>query len=106
MALPPVEPIIPVPRKEPFDDSDWLFDVKCDGFRALCYVAPGRCRLVSRNGNVFGRFATLGGRMAATLTVEEVVIDGEVIAADATGRPQFWDLLRGARVPAYVAFDL
>ena len=33
-------------------------------------------------------------------------MDGEVIAADETGRPQFYDLLRCARKPAYVAFDL
>jgi ATP-dependent DNA ligase len=29
-----------------------------------------------------------------------------VVAADETGRPQFYDLLRHTRVPAYVAFDL
>jgi ATP-dependent DNA ligase len=34
------------------------------------------------------------------------VIDGEVIAADDIGRPQFYDLLRSVRAPAYVAFDL
>jgi len=34
------------------------------------------------------------------------VLDGEVIAADATGRPQFYDLLRRTRAPAYVAFDI
>jgi bifunctional non-homologous end joining protein LigD len=106
MALPRVQPIIPARRKEPFDDPEWLFDVKYDGFRALCYVEPGRCRLVSRNGNEFRRFDRLAARVAAALAVDEAVIDGEVIAADATGRPQFWDLLRGARVPAYVAFDL
>jgi ATP-dependent DNA ligase len=33
-------------------------------------------------------------------------INAEVIAADETGRPQFYDLLRCARKPAYVAFDL
>ena len=33
-------------------------------------------------------------------------LDGEVIAADATGRPMFYDLLRHARSAAYVAFDL
>ena len=38
MALPQIEPIIPTLRKEPFDDPDWLFDIKYDGFRALCYL--------------------------------------------------------------------
>jgi ATP-dependent DNA ligase len=44
--------------------------------------------------------------MAAELDVDEAILDGEVIAADATGRPQFYELLRRARAPSYVAFDL
>ena len=40
------------------------------------------------------------------LDVDEAVIDGEVIAADETGRPMFYDLLSGRRRPAYVAFDI
>jgi bifunctional non-homologous end joining protein LigD len=39
--LPRVQPIIPISRKEPFDDPDWLFDFKYDGFRALLYVEQG-----------------------------------------------------------------
>jgi bifunctional non-homologous end joining protein LigD len=38
--------------------------------------------------------------------VGDAILDGEVIAADETGRPQFYDLLRDTRAPAYVAFDL
>ena len=95
--LPRVQPIIPIRRKEPFDDPDWLFDFKYDGFRGLCYIAKGRCRFISRNGNVLSRFEALGDQVAAVLDVDEAVIDGEVIAADETGRPQFYDLLRGPR---------
>jgi bifunctional non-homologous end joining protein LigD len=52
------------------------------------------------------RFAGLGDRIAASLKADDAILDGEVIAADETGRPQFYDLLRAARAPAYVAFDL
>jgi bifunctional non-homologous end joining protein LigD len=106
MALPQIEPIIPTLGKEPFDDPDWLFDIKYDGFRALCYLERGCCRLVSRNGNDFRRFDALAAEGAAALRVDEAILDGEVIVADATGRPQFYDLLRGRLAPAYVAFDL
>ena len=34
LALPRVQPIIPTRRKEPFDDPDWVFELKYDGFRA------------------------------------------------------------------------
>ena len=95
MALPRVQPIRPTWRKQPFDAPDWLFDVKYDGFRGLCYVEQGRGRFISRNGNVLSRCDALGDQVATALDVDEAVIDGEVIAADETGRPQFYDLLRG-----------
>ena len=106
VTLPRVAPIIPTRRKEPFDDPGWLFDCKYDGFRAVCYVQQGRGHLVSRNGNPMGRFDALGDQLAAVLELDEAILDGEVIAADVTGRPQFYDLLRGAQAPAYVAFDI
>ena len=98
--LPRVQPIIPTRRKEPFDHPEWLFDFKYDGFRAVCYIEQGRCRVISRNGNVLSRFKALGDQVAAALDIDEAVIDGEVIAADETGRPQFYELLRGTRTPA------
>jgi bifunctional non-homologous end joining protein LigD len=100
MSLQRVQPIIPIWRKEPFEDPGWLFDFKYDGFRAVCYL------LISRNGNLLGRFDELGNQLAAELGLDEAIFDGEVIAADATGRPQFYDLLRRPRSPTYVAFDL
>ena len=104
--LPRVQPIAPVRRTEPFDDPEWLFDLKYDGFRALCYLEQGRCWLISRNGNLMSRFAGLSNQIAASLNVGDAIFDGEVIAADETGRPQFYDLLRHTRAPAYVAFDV
>ena len=106
VTLPRVQPIIPTWRKEPFDDPEWLFEFKYDGFRGLCYLEQGRCRFISRNGNVLSRFEALGDQVAAALNVDEAVIDGEVIAADETGRPQFYELLRLPRSASYVAFDI
>jgi bifunctional non-homologous end joining protein LigD len=104
--LPRVQPIAPVRRTEPFDDPGWLFDLKYDGFRALCYFEQGRCRLISRNGNLMSRFERLSEQIAASLDVDNAILDGEVIASDETGRPQFYDLLRATRPPVYVAFDV
>jgi len=81
--------------------------MKYDGFRAVCYVQSGRCNLVSR------RFDALGDEVAselyheiAQLGVDDAILDGEIITADETGRPQFYDLLRRAGRLTYVAFDL
>ena len=54
-------------------------------------------RLTQRQRSDLTRFAKLGGDLAAELNVESVVLDGEVIAADETGRPLFYDLVRSAR---------
>ena len=67
VTLPRVQPIIPTRRKEPFDDPDWLFEFKYDGFRALCYLDQGRCRFISRNGNLLTGFHALADQVAAVL---------------------------------------
>ena len=104
--LPRVQPIAPTWRKEPFDDPEWLFDCKYDGFRARCYRERCSGRLISRNGNLMRRFDALTRQVADALAVDDAILDGEVIAADETGRPMFYDLLRHALPAAYVAFDL
>jgi bifunctional non-homologous end joining protein LigD len=76
------------------------------GFRALCYLKQGRCRLISRNGNLMSRFDGLGDQIAAALDINDAMLDGEVIATDETVRPQFYDHLRRTRAPVYVAFDI
>jgi len=67
MSLQRVQPIIPTSRKEPFDDPDWLFDLKYDGFRAVSYFERGSCRFVSRRGNVFTRSTRCAGQVASAL---------------------------------------
>ena len=108
MTLPRVEPIAPIRRKDPFDHPEWVFDVKYDGFRAVAYIEQRRSRLISRNNNIMTRFDVLAKQVAATATLEvdDAVLDGEIICSDETGRPQFYDLLRGTRAPSYIAFDI
>src|SRR5262249_26376532 len=40
-------------RREPFDDPDWLYEIKYDGFRALAQIESGACQLVSRKGHIY-----------------------------------------------------
>ncbi len=74
----------------PFDDPDWLFEVKWDGFRVETVVDAGSVRLWTRGEkdaatSYFGPFLDpptwLGARQA--------VVDGEVIALDQRGEPDF-----------------
>ena len=61
---------------------------------------------MSRNGNALSRFDALATELVAVFDVDDALIDGEVIAADETGRPQFYELLRVPRSASYVAFDI
>jgi len=56
--LPAFQPLPVTPRQRPFDGSDWLFELKYDGSRALAYLERGTCRLVSRRRI---RYAVLRG---------------------------------------------
>ena len=47
--LPRIRPMRLKLVKEPFDNPDYIFELKQDGFRATAYIDEGECRLVSRN---------------------------------------------------------
>lgn len=89
----------------PFDHPDWVFELKYDGWRALAYVDNGSCRLVSRRGNAFKRFADLCAVIAAAVPAK-AVIDGEIACLDGDGKPQFYELMRRKMAPTFCAFDL
>lgn len=94
---------------EPFDDPDWLFEIKWDGYRALATIEEEEFTLVSRNGlDMLRRFPELEGLAKAFASVP-VVVDGEVVSLDANGRSEFQRLQESQKKPAgltYVAFDL
>jgi hypothetical protein len=52
-----MDPIIPIVRKEPFDDPASLFELKFDGFRGIADTIAGR--MLSKNKNRMRRFEKL-----------------------------------------------
>jgi len=74
--------------KLPPDDGRWSYEVKWDGVRVLVAAESGRLELRSRNGNdVTAAYPELRA-LAATLSVD-ALLDGEVVAFDEGGRPDF-----------------
>jgi bifunctional non-homologous end joining protein LigD len=76
----------------PFNDPNWLFELKHDGFRSLACIEDGRCRLVSRHRNTYKSFETLASDLSG-LRVNNAILDGEIICLDSEGRSQFKELL-------------
>jgi bifunctional non-homologous end joining protein LigD len=106
MKLPAIKPMTLVRVGEPFSDPDWLFEVKHDGFRALCYVEGGAVKLVSRRGHVYKAFRTLCESIATELRVKDAILDGEIVCLDQDGHSQFNKLIYRRGEPRFYAFDL
>jgi len=84
-----VHPMLAESIEKPFDDEDWLFEIKWDGYRAIAFVENGKVRLVSRNQNeLTGRYPELKD-MPDFIKAKTAVLDGEVVALDADGRASF-----------------
>lgn len=101
-----VEPMLATLASHPFDDPDWLFEIKWDGFRIEAVVKDEAVRLYTRNGHDGAAyFPHLLTAPARWLDAREAVIDGEVVALDDAGRPDFGLLQQrisestGGRVP-------
>ena len=104
--LPQIDPIALATRADAFDDPEWLFEPKYDGFRGLVYASKLGCEIRSRRDFRFDRFDELCNRVARVLGAREVILDGEIVALDRKGKPVFRDLLRGEGFLAFAAFDL
>lgn len=71
------------------NEDDWAFEMKWDGVRAICGVEGGEIRIMSRNGNdVTARYPELA-ELAESVAGEAAVLDGEIVALDENGRPDF-----------------
>jgi bifunctional non-homologous end joining protein LigD len=97
LPLPPT-PMEPVPWPVAFDDPDWHWQVKWDGVRCLSWCAAGRVTLWSRRGRPWTRrYPEVATGLAAALRARSACLDGELVAVDADGRPDFWRTLRRAQ---------
>src|SRR5438552_15480015 len=101
------QPMPLLKRATAFDDADWLFELKYDGYRSLAVIEHGRAQLLSRNGHTFASFSALAESISDSLPNARAVIDGEICSLDRRGRPQFKNLMfRRGNPPCFFAFDL
>lgn len=125
----PIAPMLAVPGPMPPKSAEnrWAFEMKWDGVRAVAYVdggmdgrspggrARGGLRLFARSGReITDVYPEIAG-IVDDLPAQEAILDGEIVAFDAAGRPSFAALqTRMHGLPrtgpvvsiAYLAFDL
>ena len=106
-----IDPMLATLAAKPFSDPDWLYEIKWDGFRVQAVVDHGRVRLWTRN---LRDAATYFPRLLSPprwIEAEQAIVDGEVVALDDDGRPDF-SLLQtrlgdtSGKGLVYQAFDL
>jgi bifunctional non-homologous end joining protein LigD len=92
------------------EGPEWSYELKLDGYRALVIKDGASIRIRSRNDKdlmpMYPAVAAAGRRLQA----EQAVIDGEIVAVDAQGRPSFQALQHRGTHPSHTivfyAFDL
>jgi bifunctional non-homologous end joining protein LigD len=103
----PYKPMLATKIKEPFNNSEWTYEVKWDGFRIIAHKISGKVKLFSRSlldytenyPEIVSAFEQL---------TDDAVIDGELVVLDENGKPDF-DALQayhGSGQLVFYSFDL
>jgi bifunctional non-homologous end joining protein LigD len=97
------------PEQLPHDPAQWLYEVKWDGFRCMLVKNEKKARVFTRRGNEpNARYAHITDA-AASSSLHDCVLDGELVAVKREGVPEF-QLLQNSRhndaLVVFVAFDV
>lgn len=94
---------------KPFDDENWLFETKWDGYRAMAYIENTLIDLRSRNNLSFNQAFPPVVQDLKLLKVN-AIIDGEIVLLDEKGRSSFQLMQNYQRnregILCYYAFDI
>ena len=106
-----VEPMLATRVQKLPAGPEWEYEVKWDGYRIVAVKSGATAQLFSRRGASYTDKFRAVTRAVAGVRADTAVLDGEVVATDAQGRPSFQVLQNRGRLPAgyqlvYYAFDL
>lgn len=83
-----IKPMLAFAIDAPFDNQDWLFEIKWDGYRAIAEVKKGAVRLYSRNLKLFNEKFPQIHKSLKGLDFK-AVFDGEITVVDERGVSNF-----------------
>lgn len=86
-----VEPMLATLVNEPFDDPDWIYEVKWDGYRAVAFMNEGAVSMKSRNNKSFNeKFYSVYNTLKKMKL--NAILDGEVVVVGTSGKADFGGL--------------
>ena len=94
-----VQPQLATLMTEAPKGDEWLHELKFDGYRLLCHVARGHVRLWTRNQKDWTEKFPDVVKALKTLKVQSAILDGEIVALDASGRSSFQMLQQSIKQP-------
>ncbi len=86
-----IKPMLAKETDKAFDDEDWLFEIKWDGYRAIAEVGKKDVKLYSRNANDFLAAYPVLQEALQQITVD-AILDGEIVVVDENGQADFQNL--------------
>jgi bifunctional non-homologous end joining protein LigD len=92
-----IEPCLPSSADKPPSGSNWIHEIKHDGFRLMARRDPVGIRLITRRGNDWTTRYPLVAEAVNHLKMRSCLIDGEVVCCDERGLASF-QLLRPLRL--------
>ena len=103
-----IKPMLAKLHDVAFNDPNWIYEIKWDGYRAVAEVNKKETRLYSRNGLSFATdYPTIFEELQKIK--KNVVLDGEIVALDANGKPSFQLIQQyaqdGSVLVCYYVFD-
>src|SRR5262249_57053356 len=84
-----IEPMLARLTRELPAGEGWAFEHKWDGYRALLYADHGRLRLLSRRHTDYTSRVPELAPLASQVGSRRLILDGELVALTAGGRPSF-----------------
>lgn len=94
------------------EGEDYLYELKYDGYRIMAFLEGNSVRMVSRNGNDYtNSFRDIASSIISWASGRAMVLDGEMVITDTSGRTDFHALQNYIRSPrgknlTYIIFDL
>lgn len=98
-----LKPMLATLADDAFDREDWIYEIKWDGYRAVAFVKDGKAKLVSRN---LKPFTEKYGPVTDALSGlnYNAVFDGEIVAIDENGVPNFQLMQNWQNTPVQLQF--
>lgn len=104
-----IKPMLAQSAEKSFNDKNWVFEIKWDGYRAVADLRETEIQLYSRNGLTY---ANKFSKIIEALDHQnyQMVLDGEIVAYNKDGKPDFQTLQKIGENPdlamTYQVFDL